>query len=332
MDNLNVLEFCMNRIIILLSFFSLIGCKVSAQTQSYVKVDSIMRHYGEKIKSADDLYKVVYFIRNTFDSDSLRLRASFIWVTENISYDIEGFEKEDPRSSILSYVVKNKKAVCGGYAGLLKFFCDAFHIESEIVYGIARTGKRDINVSQYKLRSNHAWNAVKINNNWRLIDATWAAGTIDDTDEENLKFYKDYKEIYYFTPPEKMIFNHFPDQFKHQYLTKSVSKEKFKKWPLFTSVFLSDSISEIYPDTSLIRVKVGDTVHFRMKNRLYSSYMCFTSENFKKVGYSGTVKKDGDWLLVDYPVKVSGNYNIYLYYCLPGIGFPAIVIYRFEVK
>jgi len=31
-------------------------------------------------------------------------------------------------------------------------------------------------------------------------------------------------------------------------------------------------------------------------------------------------------------VKVSGNYNIYLYYCLPGIGFPAIVIYRFEVK
>ena len=330
MDNLNVLEFCMNRIIILLSFFSLIGCKVSAQTQSYVKVDSIMRHYGEKIKSADDLYKVVYFIRNTFDSDSLRLRASFIWVTENISYDIEGFEKEDPRSSILSYVVKNKKAVCGGYAGLLKFFCDAFHIESEIVYGIARTGKRDINVSQYKLRSNHAWNAVKINNNWRLIDATWAAGTVDDTDEENLKFYKDYKEIYYFTPPEKMIFNHFPDQFKHQYLTKAVSKEKFKKWPLFTTFFIGDSITEIYPDTSLIRAKVGDTIHFKIKTSFYSVHMCFT--DFNKVNYLGTVKKDGDWLLVDFPVKVLGNYNLYLNYCNPGFSSPTMIIYRFEVK
>lgn len=332
MDNLNVLEFCMNRIIILLSFFSLIGCKVSAQTQSYDRVDSIMRHYEEKIKSADDLYKVVYFIRNTFDADSLRLRASFIWVTENISYDIEGFEKEDPRSSILSYVVKNKKAVCGGYAGLLKFFCDALNIESEIVYGIARTGKKDINISRYNLRSNHAWNAVKINNNWRLIDATWAAGTVDDTDEEKLKYYKDYKEIYYFTPPERMIFNHFPDQFKHQYLKKAVSKEMFKKWPLFTTYFIADSITEIYPDTCLIRVKVGDTVHFKIKTPIYSSYMCFTSENFKKVGSFGKIKRNGDWLLVDYPVKVSGNYNIYLYYCVPGIGSPAIAIYRFEVN
>jgi hypothetical protein len=60
--------------------------------------------------------------------------------------------------------------------------------------------------------------------------------------------------------------------------------------------------------------------------------MCFTSENFKKVGSFGKIKRNGDWLLVDYPVKVSGNYNIYLYYCVPGIGSPAIAIYRFEVN
>lgn len=307
------------------------NCKVFAQTLAYGKVDSVMRMYSEKIKSADELYKVVYFIRNTFNADSLRLRASFIWITENISYDIEGFEKEDPRSSVLSYVVKNKKAVCGGYAGLLKFFCDAFNIESEIIYGIGRTGKRDINVSQYNLRSNHSWNAVKINNNWRLIDATWAAGSVDDRDEEKLKYYKDYKEIYYFTPPEKMIFNHFPDNYKYQFLAKSISKEKFKKWPLFTADFLSDSINEIYPDTSLIRAKVGDTVHFRMKNRIYSSIMCFEAENFKKLGYSGSVKKEGDWLLVDYPVKSIGNYNVYFGYCIPGHFFSTIAVYRFEV-
>jgi len=329
-DNLNTLEFYMRRITILLFFLSLIGCKISAQTQSYVRVDGIMRQYDDKIKSADDLYKVVYFIRNTFNADSLRLSTSFIWITENINYDIEGFEKEDPRSSILSYVIKNKKAVCGGYAGLLKFFCDAFNIESEIVYGIARTGKKDINVSRYNLRSNHAWNAVKINNNWRLIDATGAAGTVDDTDEEKLKYYKDYKEIYYFTPPEKMIFNHFPDQFKHQYLKKSISKEKFKKWPLFTTFFIGDSTTEIYPDTSLIRVKVGDTIHFKIKTPVYSIHVCFT--DFQKVNYLGTEKKDGAWLLVDFPAKVSGNYNLYLVYCMPGFSSPAIVIYRFEVN
>ncbi|HEV8271426.1 MAG TPA: transglutaminase domain-containing protein [Chitinophagaceae bacterium] len=291
-----------------------------------------MRQYTEKIKSSDELYKVIYFIRNTFDADSLRLRASFMWITENISYDIEGFEKEDPRSSMLNYVVKNKKAVCGGYAGLLKFFCDAFNIESKVIYGTARTGKRDVNISQLRLRINHAWNAVKINNSWRLIDPTWAAGTVDDTDEENLKYYKDYKETYYFTPPEKLIFNHFPDQYQYQFLNKAIPATKFKKWPLFTTFFIGAGITEMYPDTSLIRVKLGDTVHFRIKTPIYSSYVCFTSENFKKVGYVDIVKKDGDWLLVDYPVTVLGNYNIYLAYCVSRISTPAIAIYRFEVN
>ena len=310
----------------------MIGCKVSAQTQPYIKVDSIMRQYNEKVKSADELYKIVYFIRNTFDADSLRLRASFIWITENISYDIEAFKKDDSRASMLNYVAKNKKAICGGYASLLKFFCDAFNIESEIVYGLARTGKRGVNINRYNLRSNHAWNAVKINDNWRLIDATWAAGSTDDKDEENLKYYKDYKEIYYFTPPERMIFNHFPDHYKHQYLTKSVPKEKFKKWPLFTSEFLNENISAISPDTFLIKAKLGDTVHFKIKTPLFSSQMCFASGDFKKISYMGNVKKDGDWLLVDFPVKVLGNYNLYLYYCIPGLGFPTLAIYGLEVN
>ena len=290
-----------------------------------------MRQYKEKIRSSDELYKVVYFIRNTFDADSLRLRASFIWITENISYDVEGFEKEDPRSSMLNYVIKNKKAVCGGYAGLLKFFCDAFRIDCVIITGRARAGKRDVNISQSDLRSNHAWNAVKINNNWRLIDPTWAAGVVDETDENNLKFYKSYAEEYYFTSPEKMIFNHFPDQYQYQYLTKAIPSTKFKKWPLFTTIFIGESITEIYPDTVMIKAKVGDTIHFRMKTHAKTTLMCVVAENYKKPGYWGPVTREGEWLKFDYPVKASGNYNLYLGYCLPGIALP-LAIYRFEVR
>jgi len=309
----------------------LIDYKVSAQTQSYVKVDSIMRRYAEKIKSGDELYKVVYFIRNTFNADSIRLRASFIWITENIRYDIEGFEKEDPRSSMLNYVVKNKKAVCGGYAALLKFFCDAFNLESEIIYGIARTGKKAVNISQYSLRSNHAWNAVKINNNWRLIDPTWAAGSVDDTDEENLKFYKDYKEIYYFTTPERLIFNHFPDQYKYQYLAKSISKEKFKNWPLFTTAFISDTIREVYPETSVIKTKVGDTILFKFKTNFTPVRMYIKGLNFEKADFSGPPQRNGDWLEFKYPIKLNGNYTVYLGCQTSLFALPALLAYKLEV-
>ena len=146
-----------------------------AQENPYNKVDSLMRGYKEKIKSVDDLYKVVYYIRNTFNADSLRLRAAVIWITENIAYDIKAFQKEDPSAALLSYVIRNKKAICSGYASLVKFFCSSFNIDCEIVEGYGRTGKSKIVMNQSYLRSNHAWNSVKINNTWRLIDATWAA-------------------------------------------------------------------------------------------------------------------------------------------------------------
>ncbi len=322
----------MHRIFILIFLLEFINFnKVSAQISPYDKVDSIMRQYSEKIKSADELYKIVYYIRNTFDVDSLRLRASFIWITENISYDIEGFKKEDPRASMLNYVIKNKKAVCGGYAELLMFFCDAFNIESEIVYGTARAGKRDIDISRYNLRNNHAWNAIKINNNWRLIDPTWAAGSVDDIDADEPKFYKDYKELYYFTPPEKMIFNHFPTQFKHQYLARAILKEKFKKWPLFTSAFLGEKIIEIHPDTSVIKAKVGDTVLIRLKTNSSPIKVYLQALNFEKADYSGDAIRNGDWLEFRYPVKNSGNYIAYIGFQNMLFASPAFAAYKFEV-
>lgn len=323
----------MLRISFILYLFILIGDKAAfCQGEAYRSVDSIMRNYTEKIKSADELYKVVYFIRQTFQIDSLRLRASFIWITENINYDIEGYQKEDPRSSMLDYVIKNKKAVCGGYAGLLKFFCDAFNIESTVIFGTARATKRDVNINQLRLRTNHTWNAVKINNSWRLIDPTWATGSIDESDENNIRYFKDFKEEYYFTPPEKMIFNHFPDQYQHQFLSKAIPEIKFKKWPLFTTSFLNNDINGIYPDTALIRTKFGDTINFKIRTGANKDLVYFIADDVSKTTYSASTKRDGEWLSVEYPVKVKGNYNMNLGYSVPGNRVEIIAIYRFEIK
>src|SRR5262249_41453918 len=110
---------------------------VRASDTTYRRVDSIMRAYSKKINSVDELYKLTYFIRSSFDSDSLRLRASVIWITENIDYDVKAWVDEDPRAADMEYVLRKKKAICSGYANLLKYFCDAFDIENEIVTGHA---------------------------------------------------------------------------------------------------------------------------------------------------------------------------------------------------
>lgn len=177
-----------------LALFTFSSSVVLAQENPYSKVDSIMRAYDTKIKSADNLYKVVNYIRNTFLEDSLRFRASFIWITENIAYDVKAYLKEDLAAGQLNYAVKNKKAICSGYTSLVKFFCGSLNIECETVVGYGRASKNKIVMNQSYLRSNHAWNSVKINGTWRLVDATWAAGAVDDSDEENLVFISGLKK------------------------------------------------------------------------------------------------------------------------------------------
>jgi hypothetical protein len=99
---------------------------ICAQKQKYCIVDSVMRNYNGKVNNVDDLFLVSYFIRKHFSEDSLRLRASLIWITENIKYDVVGFLNEDYRSADLRYVIRKKKAICSGYAALLKYFVMPF--------------------------------------------------------------------------------------------------------------------------------------------------------------------------------------------------------------
>lgn len=290
-----------------------------------------MRNFKGKIKSEDELYKIVYFIRNTFKDDSTRLRASFIWITENISYDVRAFQEDDQTAGLISYAIKNKKAICGGYALLLKYFCDAFEIENEIVSGFGRANKNHVVLNQTLLRSNHAWNAVKINGSWRLIDPTWAAGYVDDTYENNLKYKKSFSEFYYFTPPERFVLNHFPSQPRFQFLKKNVLEKDFKSLPLITTMYASDGISKLFPDSSFIKTKVGDTLRIKFENMDHTGAICGWTDKIKKAYYSGPVIRKDNGCEFYYPVTVSGLYNLYVGYCFNNNFYP-LVIYKLQAN
>jgi len=319
------------RLLFLFVLFFVSGSAFS-QAAPYSRVDSLMREYKGKIKSPDELYKVIHFIRENFDADSLRFRASFIWITDNIAYDIKAYQKDDPSAAQLNYVIRNKKAICGGYAALLKYFCDAFNIDCEIVEGYGRTGKAKVYMNQPFLRNNHAWNSVKINNTWRLADATWAAGGVDDTDEENLVYHKKFDEIYYFTPPEKFILNHLPARKQFQFTSKAVDQKIFMKSPLYLSDFLKDDISLVSPDTSLIRAKMGDTIVFKLKTDKKISKLYAFSNRVKKAAYdSPTIYKEG-WIEFCYPVRIQGIYNLYIKYYTSMSDGLVLLAYRLEVN
>lgn len=299
----------------------------AAQDDPYARVDSMMRKFDKKINSTNDLYKLTHFIREHFDSDPLRLRACFIWITENIAYDVKAFLKEDPIAGQVDYVLEKKRGICGGYAALLKLLCDLFSIECQVVTGYARSEKKVV-LPYPGLATNHAWNAVKINGEWRLMDPTWAAGFVVEIDDTPKYFVRRFLETYYFTPPEKFLLNHFPKQNRFQLVKGIMPEMTFRKKPVYTSTFIADSVQKIDPDSAVIRTKVGDTLSIRFKSSIPLVEVCISTENLPNADYSALVTRRDDWYEIRYPVRAYGFYNIKVGRCRE----TPLVIYRLEAR
>ena len=106
-------------------------------------------------------------------TDSIKIEAIYEWLTRNVNYD--NTRKWQPEGDTVLRqepynVVVLKKAVCMGYAKTFREMCRLSGIEAYVVEGWAKSSSGSLE------REGHAWNVVKINNNWHLLDATWDAG------------------------------------------------------------------------------------------------------------------------------------------------------------
>ncbi|MEO9482050.1 MAG: transglutaminase domain-containing protein [Ekhidna sp.] len=129
-------------------------------------------------------------IVNQNQSDSLNLVSIFNWITDNIEYDVKTYQQNldypyfiiDPNLDSASYmkvynskvsemVIRTKKAICDGYSRLFLSLCELAKIQCKYITGKVRFPLRDE-------LAEHAWNAVLINNQWYLLDITWASGYV----------------------------------------------------------------------------------------------------------------------------------------------------------
>jgi len=213
-------------------------------SQKYDLVDSIVDTYPKNIITAD---RLVELINKDFSKQDEKARAVFRWVATNISYDVElaksmaakpikAFsyknekEKEEKEKlfkiDLVSKTIISRKAVCQGYAVLFEDLCGKLGIESKTIIGYLKTHSSQI--GEFPNITNHAWNVVKIDNDWKFIDATLGAGYISS--KTNLfKFY--FNEGYFFMENEKFFLNHYP--LDEKWILLSKNKNDFAQLPLF---------------------------------------------------------------------------------------------------
>lgn len=236
----------------MLRFLLITFCVVNGFAQEYSSLDNRVRNYP-KFNSVDHLS---LRIQNDFQQDTQRVRAAFIWITDNISYYESLSTFFAPKYNVVHYsdygreyelkkynknqikkIFKRKNGVCRDYSLILDYLLTSLGLESKVIYGFGKVDIMDTNGRQ--LYKNHTWNAVKINGEWNLMDATWASGYFN----YNYKtFFKQYEEHFYFTSPSDFIKTHFPGKKEWQLIDLPISLNIFFKSPIYFPSYFKHEI------------------------------------------------------------------------------------------
>lgn len=167
----------------------------------------------------------------------------YYWIGSNIEYDNELFEKILAKNITIQEflekqneydVYKNRKGVCAGYANLFKWFMNEIDIEAVVISGHIR----DVINHYIELETDddfrHAWNAIKLNDKWILVDTTWG------TSEE-----KETSEFYFNIKPELSIITHYPEDIKWQLLKEPISLEEFNNSQFVKPIWFMIGFTEV---------------------------------------------------------------------------------------
>lgn len=175
------------------------------------------------------------------------------WISQNVDYETNS-EYHKKLSNVDKPVAENAyldgKAVCIGYAKLLEELCKAADITALTVEGIV--------YNRYdKSMENHAWNLVHFDNKWRVVDPTWASGTVRNGIYQS-KLNKQYVDM----DIDKREFSHYPYDPVLQARLNPITYPEFKNRKKSDTINITyngaslDSILFSYPglnDTSALK-------------------------------------------------------------------------------
>lgn len=290
-------------------FVALLQLSLHAQSG----IDSLDFHdvdsFVLSVKYENDIGKLANDLVSPYAEDIYRVRAIFKWITNNIEYDyrfvnsgkeIKGPDCDDAdqneciertrewEANYIRRVLVRRKALADGYAKLFKRLCDIVYIQAEVISGYARTKPYQVGNN---MPVNHAWNAVMIDTDWYYLDPTWAAGYCPEDEETGrlLKYVKEYRNYYWLMRFDKFSRNHYPK--KGNFVEPvTLTREQFFMRPHYYSVDILENMSGESPSTGVLKVKKGETIHFRFNYSKEISQVQINSNIFRNPSLWTTVQ------------------------------------------
>jgi hypothetical protein len=279
------------RYIVLLAFGTVAASRLpAAAANSLAAIDQHALRAPRAVERS--VATLAAYLTRSADDDRDKVRAIYRWVTDRIAYDVEAFLAKRYGDNRTQTVLKKRRGVCVGYANLVRDLCREAGIEAVVVVGASKgygfqPGKSIPDVD-------HAWNAVKVDGRWTLLDATWGAGVI-----RAKKFVKVFDPYYFLTPPDQFIFTHFPKDRHWQLLRQPISAKEFARQPrvgkeLFQMGVSAAAVRQQLKDGDVVKawqrpgakvtirqaplqglLRAGSSYRFRIETADYTSFAVF---------------------------------------------------------
>jgi len=288
--------------------------------QDFSKVDGIVSNYPKSFSKIEDLASK---INSDFSLEGEKARAIYSWIAFNVKYDVKSYfsntanrpiayryrteaekiEKQNQiKMDLINKTFKSKLAVCQGYALLFEHLANLSGLESEFVTGNAKSSANDI--GKLPTQSLHAWNAVKVNGKWKLVDVTWGAGIVNP---QKRIFVPKFNDGYFFTEPGVFVLNHFPDEKK--WILGNFSEQDYANLPFYYGDYVKADFRFIMPQRGIISSKETNVIPFKIADLDQDDkvFYVLSSDNKPKVA---TLKRNGN--ITEFDVNLTANSDCYL--------------------
>lgn len=316
-------------------FISLAFTAFAQQENKYALVDAFVKNYPQKITNQEDLDKFIEAVNKKFTSPEEKVRTAFYWISENIGYNHKAVADRNYRAKDITSLIQSGEALCSGYANLMEYFCKKFGVECVTVDGTGRSLYSDIVLNPQKLTADHSWNAVKLNGEWKLIDATWGSGYTNYTTGE---YQKKRNEKYFLAEPKFFIYKHLPLKPEWQLLDTTVDADQFCKWPYIDEGYFANNITAVSPFELYIDKKVGESIRFKFYTDKKLSHIALESLD-NQVVERGRLTPGNNFYSYTFKTKKTGEFDlrVSLFYLdetarYSYVTYTPALIYRLRVK
>ncbi|MDR2963948.1 MAG: hypothetical protein LBU90_10015 [Bacteroidales bacterium] len=231
----------MKKIVGFFFFWIALQCSIQAQITTSIDTTAVYKR-ARSVAGERNPEKLAKNLSDPFKDDASKVLAMSYWITRNIKYEYSGLGARAVEIKTPEKVLKTRKALSTEYAQLFVAMCAAVNIKAEAVDGYVKDF--DFFPGDTLFKAEHTWNVVRINNDWHIVDLTYAGYTFNPSVSSSSKFLyslfripqsSDMKPVRKYSPqwicisPTAAVRTHLPVLAMFQLLQNPVSIEQFQQ-------------------------------------------------------------------------------------------------------